>query len=123
MTAPKTDPTRPPLTMAALKAAVLAADPACMLDPELFTGPAGVEEDDEPDLDRLARLDAARAICAECPVRLECLAYALRTRPTAALWAGLTAPEIAFLHAAATARPARPRKPLRPAAPELKEVA
>lgn len=123
MTAPKTKPARPPLTMAALKAAVLAADPACLLDPELFTGPAGVEDDDEPELDRLARLDAARAVCAECPVRLECLAYALRTRPTAAMWAGLTPAEVAFLHAAATARPAHPRKPLRPAAPELKEVA
>jgi hypothetical protein len=122
MTAPKTDPDRPPLTMAELKDAVLAADPACILDPELFTGPAGVEADDEPELDRLARLDAARAVCAECPVRLECLAYALRTRPTAAVWAGWTPPEIAFLNAAA-ARPARPRKPLRPSVAELKEVA
>jgi hypothetical protein len=120
MTPPKTDPARPLLTMAALKDAVLAADPACLLDPELFTGPAGVESDDEPESDRAARLDAARAICAECPARLECLAYALRTRPTAAMWAGLTAAEVAFLNAAA-ARPARPRKPLRPAA--LKEVA
>jgi hypothetical protein len=101
-------------TMAALKSAVLAADPACMLDPELFTGPTGIEADDEPDDERAARLDAARAICAECPVRLECLAYALRTRPTAAMWAGLTAEEVAFLNAAA-ARPARPRKNLRPA--------
>ena len=104
----------PAPTMAALKAAVLAADPACLLDPELFTGPAGVEPEDEPDDDRAARLDAARAICAECPVRLECLAYALRTRPTAALWGGLTAEEVAFLNVAA-ARPARPRKNLRPA--------
>jgi hypothetical protein len=114
MTAPKTDLAVPVPTMAALKAAVLAADPACMLDPELFTGPAGVEPEDEPEHDRAARLDAARAVCAECPVRLECLAYALRTRPTAALWAGLTAEEVAFLNAAA-ARPARPRKNLRPA--------
>jgi hypothetical protein len=106
--------TLPVPTMAALKGAVLAADPACMLDPELFTGPAGIEADDEPADERAARLDAARAICAECPVRLECLAYALRTRPTAALWAGLTADEVAFLNAAA-ARPARPRKNLRPA--------
>jgi hypothetical protein len=122
MTAPKTEHALPPLTMTALKDAVLAADPACLLDPELFTGPAGVEPEDEPEHDRAARLDAARAVCAECPVRLECLAYALRTRPTAALWAGLTPAEIEFLHAAA-ARPARPRKNLRPApvaAPERK---
>jgi hypothetical protein len=123
MAAAKPDGTLPSLTMAGLKDAVLAAGPACLLDPELFTGPAGVEPEDEPAPERAARLDAARAVCAECPVRLECLAYALRTRPTAAMWAGLTAGEVAFLNAAA-ARPARPRKPLRPASPAvLGEVA
>lgn len=121
MTPRKVDGTMPPLSMTALKDAVLAADPACLLDPELFTGPAGVEPEDEPEPDRSARLDAARAVCAECPARLECLAYALRTRPTAALWAGLTPAEVEFLHAAAN-QPARPRKNLRPApaAPEGK---
>lgn len=110
-----TEPAALPVpTMKELKAAVLAADPACLLDPELFTGPAGIEDGAEPADQRAARLDAARAICGECPVRLQCLAYALRTRPTAALWAGLTADEVAFLNAAA-ARPARPRKSLRPA--------
>jgi hypothetical protein len=113
MNAPKTGPAVLVPTMAALKDAVLAADPACLLDPELFTGPAGIESEDEPEPDRAARLDAARAICAECPVRVQCLAYALRTRPTAALWGGMTAEEVAFLNAAA-ARPARPRKNLRP---------
>lgn len=34
---------------------------------------------------------AARRVCAACPVRLECLAYALRTRESDGIWGGLTA--------------------------------
>ena len=51
-----------------------------------------------------------------CPVRVACLAYALRTRPAAGVWAGFTPDEIAALVAAAN-RPARPRRgtALRPA--------
>jgi WhiB family redox-sensing transcriptional regulator len=96
--------------------AVLAGDPGCVCDPELFTGPAGVEPEDEPTLDRAARIDAARQVCAACPVRRPCLAYALRTRPAAGVWAGFTPEEITGLIAAA-ARPARPRRgtALRPA--------
>ncbi len=54
-----------------------------------------------------------------CPVRLACLAYALRTRPAAGVWAGFTAEEITALAAAAN-RPARPRRnaTLRPASAE-----
>ena len=35
----------------------------------------------------------AKAICATCPVREECLEYALETRPADGIWGGLTAIE------------------------------
>ena len=82
------------LTLRALRDAELEGDPGCLCDPELFTGPAGIEAEDEPEHDRAARIDAARDVCASCPVRPPCLAYALRTRPAAGVWAGLTADEI-----------------------------
>lgn len=37
--------------------------------------------------------DAAKAICAVCPVREECLEYALEVRPGDGVWGGLTATE------------------------------
>lgn len=37
-------------------------------------------------------LEAARAVCAECLVRSECLAYAVAWRLTAGVWGG-TSPE------------------------------
>lgn len=82
------------LSLGALRDVVLEGDPGCLCDPELFTGPAGIEPEDEPEHDRAARIDAARDVCASCPVRTPCLAYALRTRPAAGVWAGLTAEEI-----------------------------
>ena len=109
----------PPLTLHGLKDAVLNGDPGCLCDPELFTGPTGIEPEDEPADEKAARIDAARGVCAECPVRLACLAYTLRTRPAAGVWAGFTPDEIAALVAAAN-RPARPRRhtALRPASAE-----
>jgi len=98
-----------PLSLRGLRDVVLAGDPGCVCDPELFTGPAGVEAEDEPPEDRAARITVAREVCASCPVRLGCLAYALRTRPAAGVWAGFTSDEIAALVAAAN-RPARPRR-------------
>ena len=100
MTAPKLA-TGQPLTPRALKDLVLAGDRGCVYDPELFTGPAGVEPEDEPAQDRAARIDAARGVCGSCPVRLACLAYALRTRPDTGVWAGWTHEEIRFLALAA----------------------
>jgi WhiB family redox-sensing transcriptional regulator len=35
----------------------------------------------------------AKAICAVCPVREECLEFALQTRPGDGVWGGLTATE------------------------------
>ncbi len=37
-----------------------------------------------------AHADAAKAICRQCPVREECLEYALATRPPEGVWGGLT---------------------------------
>jgi hypothetical protein len=107
----------PVLSLRGLRDAVLAGEPGCVCDPELFTGPADIEPEDEPAQDRAARIAVAREVCASCPVRPACLAYALRTRPAAGVWAGFTAEEIGGLSAAA-ARPARPRRgtALRPAA-------
>lgn len=55
-------------------------------DPELFfpvamSGPA---------LDQISR---AKAVCARCPVRAECLAWALSTRQSVGVWGGLTEDE------------------------------
>jgi len=108
----------PPLTLRGLKDAVLTGDPGCLCDPELFTGPAGVEPEDEPADEKAARIAVAREVCASCPVRLACLAYALRTRPSAGVWAGHTAEELAWLGEAA-------RRPVKqtPALAVLREVA
>src|SRR5207244_3953217 len=95
----------PTLSLRGLRDVVLAGDPGCVCDPELFTGPARVEPEDEPPEDRAARVAVAREVCASCPVRLACLAYALRTRPTEGVWAGFTADEIGALVAAANRRP------------------
>jgi WhiB family transcriptional regulator, redox-sensing transcriptional regulator len=97
----------PTLSLRRLRDAVLAGDPGCLCDPELFTGPADIEPEDEPAEDRETRITVAREVCASCPVRLPCLTYALRLRPSTGVWAGFTAEEITGL-AAAAKRPARP---------------
>lgn len=114
----------PTLSLRGLRDAVLAGDPSCLCDPELFTGPANVEPEDEPEEDRAARVAVAREVCASCPVRLACLAYTLRTRPAAGVWAGYTPEEITALVAAAN-RPGRPRRQtaLRPASAEPAQIA
>jgi len=99
----------PTLSLRALRDMVLAGEPGCVCDPELFTGPADTEPENEPPEDRAARIAVAREVCALCPVRLACLAYTLRVRPAAGVWAGFTADEITALVAAAN-RPARPRR-------------
>jgi hypothetical protein len=112
------------LSLRGLRDTVVAADPGCLCDPELFTGPADIEPEDEPAEDRAARIAVAREVCAACPVRLACLAYALRTRPSAGVWAGFTSGEIAALVVAAN-RPARPRRTtaLRPVGAEPARIA
>ncbi|GII01730.1 WhiB family transcriptional regulator [Planobispora takensis] len=77
--------------IADLRDALIDAVPACdTTDAELFTGPDEVE----PDSVREAREAVAKEICAGCPARIECLAYALAIRPAVGVWAGQTADEI-----------------------------
>jgi hypothetical protein len=89
----------PPLTLRGLHDLIYGAPRACEAEPGLFFGP----DDDETDAEHSARVDAARQICADCPVRLACLAYALRTRPEFGVWAGHDAEtgELSYLEAAA----------------------
>ncbi|MFI6907322.1 WhiB family transcriptional regulator [Nonomuraea sp. NPDC050394] len=75
----------------------LVGSAACTADPELHTGPDAFDE--EPAEERAAREQVAREVCAECPVRVSCLFYALDARPEAGVWAGLTAEEIAAMTA------------------------
>lgn len=74
---------------------VLEGQPACLYDPECHDGPAGLAA--ETAGDRAAREQVAAEICAACPVREPCLAYALRARPARGVWAGLTAFEVGAL--------------------------
>jgi WhiB family redox-sensing transcriptional regulator len=67
-------------------------------DPELFfpvgtTGPA---------LDQIA---LAKAVCAGCSVRLECLEYALQTYQDAGVWGGLSEDERRALRRSRRRRP------------------
>jgi WhiB family redox-sensing transcriptional regulator len=43
--------------------------------------------------ERRARESLAKRICAECPVRQECLEYALRVREPFGIWGGLNETE------------------------------
>jgi WhiB family redox-sensing transcriptional regulator len=43
--------------------------------------------------ERVEREERATRICAACPVRDECLEYALQTRQPLGIWGGLTEPE------------------------------
>jgi Transcription factor WhiB len=101
-------PGLPPLTVRGLADVIYRESPPCVDQPELFFG-ADVTED-EPPGEHAARVAVAREVCASCPVRLACLAFALRTRPAAGVWAGLDADagELAYLTAAARQPVKRP---------------
>jgi WhiB family redox-sensing transcriptional regulator len=43
----------------------------------------------EPKEEKRARERKARAICGRCPVRMECLEYAIRIKETHGIWGGL----------------------------------
>ena len=55
-------------------------------DPELFfpTGNAGPAA---------SQIEAAKAICSRCPVRLECLEWAMCTAQDSGVWGGLSEEE------------------------------
>lgn len=54
-------------------------------DSGLFFAPSHMETKDE----KTVRERRAKAICVTCPVRLECLEYAIRTREPHGIWGGL----------------------------------
>jgi len=58
-------------------------------DPELFFPISAFGQ-------ALEQVAQAKVICARCPVRRECLAFALRTRQAHGIWGGMTEEERAF---------------------------
>lgn len=115
MTARPLPDSLPPLSIRALTNVINRGNPACTDQPELFFGPDSFE--DEPAAKHAERVTAARNICASCPVRLACLAYALKTRPETGVWAGhdAEAGELDYLARAAAWRgkPEAERRPAR----------
>jgi len=55
----------------------------CMSSPELFFPPEGDEMGN-------SRVAYARKLCGMCPIRLECLDYAVSNREMYGIWGGLT---------------------------------
>lgn len=72
------------------------------VDRRLFFEPEG--ESAKP---RARRVRQAKAVCAECPVRRECLLFALATPEHYGIWGGLTARERATLKHRRPAGPTR----------------
>jgi WhiB family redox-sensing transcriptional regulator len=67
------------------------SDAACRsADPELFFPISAFGQ-------ALEQVAEAKAICARCPVRRQCLAFALRTRQAHGIWGGLTEEERDFI--------------------------
>jgi WhiB family redox-sensing transcriptional regulator len=69
----------------------------CRADARCFVAPMS----GEPAEERRARESAAKRICADCPVRRECLEYALRVREPIGIWGGLNETERRALTGAA----------------------
>ena len=47
----------------------------------------------DPAPDDFGGIEAARRMCARCPIRIDCLAVALATPRARGIWGGLTEPE------------------------------
>jgi WhiB family redox-sensing transcriptional regulator len=102
----------PPLTLRGLRGLLYSAPRACGEEPGLFFG-----ADAETPAEHAARVASARELCADCPVRLACLARALRNGEESGVWAGLDADAGELAYLAATARLMRKAQPeLKPAA-------
>jgi WhiB family transcriptional regulator, redox-sensing transcriptional regulator len=67
-------------------------------DADLFFPPFDVE----PTAARIARENAAKAVCAECPVRIECLEWALTADEPYGVWGGYSESERRELRRAAS---------------------
>lgn len=59
--------------------------------------------------DALAEIDAAKAICHMCPVRRECLAFAVETNQDSGVWGGMSEDERRSLRREWVARERRAR--------------
>lgn len=103
----------PPLTLRGLRDLIYSAPRACAERPELFFSPAGRETARA----QAVRVASARALCADCPVRLACLARALRGREESGVWAGIDADAGELRYLTDTAR--LMRKADRPELPEV----
>lgn len=114
MTARPVPAALPALSLSGLRDLLYSQPRACVEDPGLFFGPDGGETPAE----QSARVAEARTVCEDCPVRLACTAFALRTRQPSGVWGGYDADagELNYLEAAAR----HPfRHPGRLAAPEV----
>lgn len=60
-------------------------DPACRSNPDLF-----FPEDWEAGNERRAVVSMAKSYCEVCPIRLQCLEYAIIAREEFGIWGGLT---------------------------------
>jgi WhiB family redox-sensing transcriptional regulator len=78
-----------------MRAACRAADPSIFFHPEGERGAA-----------RTQRQNSAKAICADCPVRMACAAHALKVREPYGIWGGLGEEERDTLLVAARGRTA-----------------
>jgi hypothetical protein len=98
--------TLPPLASGDLRGVLDSARRACQEEPEFFTAPAS-----ETDAEHAKRVGTARVICADCPIRLACLGYALQIRATSGVWGGLDADAGELGYVADAARGADTRPP------------
>lgn len=72
------------------------AEPICMMDPEAWFPERGESHGWQ------------RQLCFKCPVRVECLEYAIAIEPSDGMWGGMTAREITELRRAKSSRRTRP---------------
>jgi WhiB family redox-sensing transcriptional regulator len=74
------------------------ADALCRdTDPELFF-PVGTTGQ------ALVQIDRAKHVCGQCPVKVECLEFALETNQDSGIWGGLSEEERRFIRRQRAAR-------------------